>query len=317
MIASQLAAMRHALAIAAIAAAMSALMPALGHGPVFAQSSQVVVVVNGEPITSRDVEQRSKLEQLTSHKSPPRQELIQQLIDEKLKVQIAKNYTLVVTDKDVNSSYATIAQRMHIAPDQLTKALASSGVSAATLKSRIRSDITWNQLIRGKFQASLQVGEGEIQNIINSKPNGEKDNVGYEYHLRPVLFIVPKGASGAVTEARKREAEALRSRFQNCTEGIASARGLRDVAVRDPVVRYSPDIPQQFRDLLNKTEIGQLTAPDITSQGVEMFALCGRKPSDDTPGKRAIRDEISGKRFARESERFLKAERAKAMIEFK
>ena len=38
-----------------------------------ARAQLVVMVVNGEPITSLDVEQRSKLIQLSSHKVPPRQ----------------------------------------------------------------------------------------------------------------------------------------------------------------------------------------------------------------------------------------------------
>ena len=51
--------------------------------------------------------------------------------------------------------------------------------------------------------------------------------------MSPVVFIVPRGSPDAAYEARKREAEALRARFQNCSEGIPFARALRDVAVRD------------------------------------------------------------------------------------
>ena len=53
--------------------------------------------------------------------------------------------------------------------------------------------------------------------------------------MRPVVFIVPRGSPDAAYEARKRDAEALRSRFANCNEGITFARALPDVAVRDQV----------------------------------------------------------------------------------
>jgi len=51
-----------------------------------ARAQQVVVMVNGEPITNFDIEQRSKLTMLSTHKMPERQDVINELIDEKVKV---------------------------------------------------------------------------------------------------------------------------------------------------------------------------------------------------------------------------------------
>jgi len=48
--------------------------------PTIASAQQVVVIVNGEPITALDIEQRSKLTQLSTHKAPSRQEIIDELI---------------------------------------------------------------------------------------------------------------------------------------------------------------------------------------------------------------------------------------------
>ena len=65
-----------------------------------APAQSVVVFVNGEPITALDVDQRIKLVEVSSHKVPTRQEALDELIDEKLKVQIGKRYGLDVPDKD-------------------------------------------------------------------------------------------------------------------------------------------------------------------------------------------------------------------------
>ena len=51
---------------------------------------------------------------------------------------------------------------MRTTADQLTQMLAKSGVNASTLKSRIRADIAWQQLVRGRYQASLQIGEKDL-----------------------------------------------------------------------------------------------------------------------------------------------------------
>ena len=55
-----------------------------------------------------------------------------------------------------------MASRMRLTPEQLTQQLARSGVNPATLKHRIRADIAWPQLVRGRYQASLQIGEKDI-----------------------------------------------------------------------------------------------------------------------------------------------------------
>jgi peptidyl-prolyl cis-trans isomerase SurA len=283
--------------------------------PVHAQ--QVVVIVNGEPITALDIEQRTKLVQMSSqtHKAPPRQEVIDQLIDEKLKVKEAKRFGLEITDSEVDSAFATMATRMRMTSDQLTQQLTRGGLTPGTLKSRIRADMVWPQLVRGRYQASLQIGEKDLLTATDAK----SDDVGYDYTLRPILFIVPPGSPETFVEGRKREAEGLRGRFQGCDEGITFARALKDVAVRDQVTRSSADIPAEQRKVLDGIEVGKLTAPEVTKVGVEMFAVCAKKQSsgDNTPGKRKARESIMAERYELRSKQYLQEVRRGAMIEYK
>src|SRR5689334_4773630 len=79
-----------------VAAALVLAVAATGLSrPVLAQ--QVAVIVNGAPITTYDIEQRSKFITLSAHKTPTRQEVIEELIDEKLKVQSGARYKLEVS----------------------------------------------------------------------------------------------------------------------------------------------------------------------------------------------------------------------------
>jgi peptidyl-prolyl cis-trans isomerase SurA len=275
----------------------------------------VVVIVNGEPITALDIEQRSKLTQLSTHKAPPRQEIIDELITEKLKVREARKYGLELPSSEIDSAYATMASRMRMTPDQLTATLAKSGLTPTTLKDRIRADMVWPQIVRGRFQQSLQIGEKDILRALESKPD---ESVGYDYTLRPILFLVPAGSPPESFEGRKREAEALRGRFQGCEEGIAFARALRDVAVREQVVRSSANMPEELRKVLDAVEVGKLTAPEVTKLGIEMFAMCAKKESaaDNTPGKVQARSRIESKRYEEKSKAYLQEIRRGAMIEY-
>jgi len=297
-----------------LAAAMIVFAVAAPATAVHAQ--QVVVVVNGEPITALDIEQRSKLTQLSSHKTPARQEVIEELINEKLKVREAKKFGLEVTTSEVDQAYGQMASRMRLTADQLTAQLSRSGVNPGTLKHRIRADIAWPQLVRGRYQNILQIGEKDILQKMESKSD---DTVGYDYTLRPILFLVPTGSSEAFIDGRKREAEALRGRFQGCDEGINFARALKDIAIRDQVVRSSADIPAELRKVLDGIEVGRLTAPEVTKYGVEMFAICAKKESaaENTPGKRQARESIAAERYEQKSKQYLQEVRRGAMIEYK
>jgi len=280
-----------------------------------AQAQQIVLLVNGEPITALDIEQRSKLTQLSTHKVPPRQEVLDELINERLKVREAKKWGLEVSDSEVDQAYASMASRMRMTADQLTQQLAKGGLNAATLKSRIKADIAWPQLVRGRYQASLQIGEKDILTAMESKSD---DSVGYDFTLRPILFLVPTGSAEAFIEGRKREAEALRGRFQGCDEGIAFARQLKDIAVREQVIRSSANIPPELRKVLEGVEVGRLTAPEVTKFGVEMFAVCVKKESaaDNTPGKVKARETIMNERVEQRSKQYLQELRRGAMIEY-
>ena len=301
--------LRHWLAAAALVAAGFAV-------PTLCQA-QVVVVANGSPITAYEIEQRTKLIEASTHKKVTRQEIIQQLIDDRIEIAKAKQYGLVVSEEQVNRAFNNMATVQNVTPQQFSQVLQRSGIAPATIKDRIRAQLTWNQLVRGKFAASLHVGEPDIVNALRAR-NEALDTIGYIYTLYPVTVVVPYGSDAAVVEAKRREAEQLRSRFLNCKQGLDFARALRDVAVRDPITRSSADLPEKLRNLLGDMEIGRLTAPDSTAQGLQMFAVCGKKQTKtDSPLQHQVREDIFKQRFEKQADRYLKELRKAAMIEYK
>jgi len=288
-------------------------VPSSGH-------AQVVVVANGSPITEIDIQQRTKLliTSTPNHKAPSRQEVINDLIDDRLKIAKAKTYSFEVGEDEVDSAFESMAKRQHITPQQFTQVLERSGISASAVKARIRAELTWTQLIRGKYSSSLQIGDSDVANALRGRNESESTTTGYIYKLYPVTLVVDRGSNEAAIEAKRREAENLRGRFASCNEGLAMTRALRDVAVREPITRSSADLAPQLRDLLGNMQVGHLTTPEVTQQGVQMFALCEKKETKlDTPVKREVREELFTKKFEAEAKKFLEEIRKSAMIEYK
>ena len=300
------------LAAAFIVAAVVVAIPTAG------RAQSVVVMVNGEPITALDIEQRTKFLVMSTRKEPARQQVINELVDEMLEIDEAKKFGIEVPKSDVEEAYAGVGTRMGADKQKLDEMLTKGGASPDTLKHKLKAEYAWTALVRGRYKNSLQVADTDVEAQLQLHKPDEKNEVGYEYSLRPILLVVPRGAPEGTFEGRKKEAEALRSRFDSCASGIPFARALREVAVRDPITKFSADLIPALRDILDKTDIGHLTPPEQTSEGIQVFALCGKKETKiDTPEKKQMRDELTQQKFGAQAKRYLAEIRRSAMIEYK
>lgn len=293
----------------------SAAMSLLAAGVLPLQAQSVACMVNGEPITNLDIEQRTKLNFLTTRKQMPRKEAIEELTSEKLKIKEAKKFGVDPSGSDIDQAYASMASRMRLSPDQLTKSLESQGVRPETMKARLKADMVWTSLVRGRYKESLQVGEKDVAAAaLESGDTGQAE--AFEYKMQPIVLIVPRGSASTSVESRRKEAEALRERVQSCEQANTYFKSMANAAIREPVVKTSADIPAPLRELLDKTPIGRLTPPEVTKQGVEMVALCERKPTKvDTPKKREIREKMFVQKYEAKSKAYLADIRKAAMIE--
>ena len=298
----------------ALAAAGSILIG--GAAPSRAQN--IVVMVNGEPITDFDIEQRGKLDVLTTQKTSTRQEIIEELIDDKVKIKEGKKYGVDPGVSDIDQSYSGMAARLRLTTDQLTKTLESKGVRPETLKSRMRAEMVWASLVRGRYKERLQVGEKDVAAAVQAQ-TGEKLQIeGFEYKMQPIVLVVPRGSPQASMEARQKEAETYRSRVASCDEANSLFRSTANATIRESVTKTTADLPEALRKVLDDTPVGHLTPPEVTKQGIEMVVLCGRKPTMiDTPKKREIREKMYAEKFDKTSKSYLQEIRKAAMIEYR
>ncbi|WBL81972.1 peptidylprolyl isomerase [Bradyrhizobium xenonodulans] len=282
--------------------------------PAPSRAQNIVVMVNGDPITDFDIEQRSKLDTLTTQKTPSREQVINELIDDKVKLKEGKKYGVDPTISDVNQSYEGMAQRMRISPDQLTKSLEVKGVRPETLKSRMKSEMVWTSLVRGRFKEKLMVGERDVAQAVGDKLQIE----GTEYKMQPIVLIVPRGSSPAFVETRHKEAETYRSRVGSCEEANSLFRSTPNATIRDSVTKTSAELPEALRKVLDDIPVGHLTAPEVTKAGIEMVVLCSRKPTMiDTPKKREVRDKMYQEKYEKTQKAYLDDLRKAAMIEYR
>lgn len=302
----------------AAATLLLAAMGLMSFSVVPARAQTVVAMVNGEPITNTDIEQRMKLGALQGRRFADRKAALEDLINDKVKVKEGKKFGLNLTSAEIDSAFANMGQRMRMSPEQLAKSLEGNGIRADSLKAKIRADIVWQQLVRGRFQQTLLVGEKDVLSAIQAKGGDSKSDQNFQYTLRTIVMVVPRGSGGGLAETRRREAETLRGQITSCDQAVAVFSKMNDAAIQRPVVKTSGDLPPALRATLDKTTIGTLTAPESGSRGIEMVALCDRKATNaDTPEERETRDKIYAQRFEAKSNEYLKDVRRSSLIEYR
>lgn len=296
----------------AFAFALALLLPLLAaSAPAFAQ--QIVVLVNGAPITSYDVSQRQRLSQLVDRKSISAKEALEDLIDDQLKVQQASKLQTDLEKKDIDRLYASVAERSGRTPDQLTAGLAQAGLNAQSFKTKLAADYVWSQYVRSR-SGDVNIRDADLAAVLQQR--GYTTLISTEYVLRPIIFVVPRNAN--TYGSRLQEANALRGRFTSCESGIPMAKSLREVVVRSQVLRLSSDLPANQRKILDGTPVGRLTPPEVSQAGVETFAVCDkREVRGESAQKREIKDELSNKQFTAASKKLLDELRRSALIQYR
>ena len=181
--------LRRWLCAAALAAALLA--------PTVADA-QVVVVANGSPITEFDIQQRSKLIASSTHKQPNRKDVIQELIDDRLKIAKGKVYGMEITPQQLDTAFETLAKRQHLTVQQFSQFLERAGIAPSALKARIKAEMTWSELVRGRYSATLQVGDADIAKVLRDRNEPDAATVGYVYTLYPITLVVPAGTTRVI-----------------------------------------------------------------------------------------------------------------------
>lgn len=278
-----------------------------------ARAQQIVVMVNGDPITTYDISQRQRMHEVIERKSVSAKDALDDLIDERLKIQQANRLKLDVDQKDVDRMYASMAERTGRTPDQLTAGFRQAGLDDRTFKQKLLADYVWSQYVRSRSGA-VNVRDADV--IAALQKRGETQMVATEYTLMPIVFVVPR--NGGNHAARLAEANALRGRFTDCESGAQAARSLKEVVVRPPVTRLSSEMSAQLRQILDKTEVGRLTPPEVAQSGVETFAMCGkREVRGESSAKREIKDELTASQYTAESKKFLAELRKQSLIVYR
>jgi peptidyl-prolyl cis-trans isomerase SurA len=246
-----------------------------------------------------------------------KKQALEELIDERLKLQEAKRLTLNVSDEEAGKIFKGIAERNKMTEAQFTEHLKGQGIDARTMKSRLHAQSVWRDVIRRKFGPQISVTGRDVDKYVEAAGSaGGEDQT--ELQLQKITLAVPGKIDQKVMAKRLEEAEALRRKFGGCKGMQALAATAANATHQDMGFTKSSAVSEPTRSLLLSAKDGEMVPGNLAQAGVELYAVCGRRTvKADEQKRQQAQDELTQKEFDVLARRHMRDLRQDAMIEYK
>jgi peptidyl-prolyl cis-trans isomerase SurA len=183
--------------------------------PVKAQQlvGRIVASVNDDAITDFDIDARARLLLAASNAQPNADSIsrasrsaLNELIDERLKLQEAKRLNIGATDDEIKAAVRTIEKNNNKAPGGIFQDLTQLGVPIDTFIERIKASVVWRKLLRTRVLPQVKVAQAEVKDAIERAENSDGKVL-----VRVAEIFIPYGDESARSKALDK-AEELRAK---------------------------------------------------------------------------------------------------------
>ncbi len=249
-----------------------------------ANAMSIAAVVNEDIITVFDVQARlglylatSGLDNTPDIRSRLMPQVVNALIDDRLKLQEAKRLKITTGENEIRSSVDGIEQRNGMRPGAFRGMLAQANVDTSTLYTQIEADLSWVKVIRKELARDTTVQPQEVKAVMaRMKANqGKPERLLAEIFL-PVTPGIPEQTVRQLADRLVQQARggtpfpALAQQFsQSATAALGGDLGWVVQGELEPEVEA----------MVTRLEPNQFSDPIRTSSGYHIIALRERRSS--------------------------------------
>lgn len=227
-----------------------------------------VATVNDQVVTEFEVEQRQRFLTLLGAPGGGRAEVIETLIDERLRAQAVRDVGFEVSEEQLQAGMAEFASRADRTTEEFVAILAQNGVAFESFETFVAVGIAWRELISGRFGARVQVSEQEIDRALGRSG----DATGIRVLVSEIIIPAPPERRAEVEEiAEQIVASESQAEFSEFARQF-SATATRDSGGLLPWQNLT-DLPPVLRPILLGLAPGEVSAPLNIPDAVALFQL--------------------------------------------
>jgi peptidyl-prolyl cis-trans isomerase SurA len=290
-----------------------------------ANQEHIRAVVNDEAVSGFDVAARLKLIMVSAN-MPDRQEIkdkltpqvVDMLIDERLRVQEAKRLEIDVTETEIDQNLAAIAGQNKMTGDEFRQALRAQNVPVETLEDKLEAQIAWQKLVQARLAPRVDVPENQV---IMRLARAESMKGKTEYLLSEIFLPVDDQKKEAnvrqLADRLLQQMTTERARF----DLLAGQFSQSATAARGGDMGWVPEgqLGDEIDEVLAQMNEGELSRPIRSQNGYHIMFL--RKKQDVTedslPSEDEIRNQLGMEQLERLQRSYMMDLKTSAFIEYR
>lgn len=238
--------------------------------------------VNGEIITSTDIEQRMALIRIANadlklgpeEEQRLRQQVFSNLIDEKLQIQEARAAEITLDEALIDQQFRQLAARFKQTPEQFTAYLKSKGSSAAAVKQQIRGEFAWDRLLQRNIQSTTNVSTEEVEAVVKQLNDAKGQD---EFHLGEIYLSATAENAAAVVENARKIVEALQAGGSFAAYARQFSEASTAVVGGDLGWVRAGQLPPSMAEAAQQMAPGQLVGPIEVPGGISILLMVDRR----------------------------------------
>lgn len=242
----------------------------------------IAAVVNEDIITVFDVQSRLGMVLTTSGMDNTAEtqrrilpQVIQSLIEERLKMQEARRLKIKMDSSEVLEAVSTIENNNNMAPGTFRQLFSERGIDMGTLYSQLEADVAWVKVVRQELARDIVIPPEEVKNVLDRL----KASQGKPEHLLGEVFLpLSSGASEA-------DVQTLAERLVQQARGGTPFPAIAQQFSQSPTAAVGGDLgwvlqgdlEDELDRAVAKMEVNEISDPIRTGAGYHILMLRGRR----------------------------------------
>jgi peptidyl-prolyl cis-trans isomerase SurA len=251
--------------------------------PEIVEIDRIVAVVNDDVIVYSALQTRVRtvVEQLENSgvPAPPgdvlEKQVLEQLIIDRLQMQIAADTGIRIDDESLNRQIADIARQNNLSLRQFRDVLKRDGYDFAAFREEIRNELIKSRVQQRQVQSRVQVTDRDIDNFLATREkqggNTADSRIGH------ILVAVPDGASPEQLAEARDEIEDILARLNAGANfgrtAAAESDGRQALEGGDLGWRKDGELPTLFENVVPELKKGEVSDIIRSSSGFHLVKL--------------------------------------------
>lgn len=259
----------------------------------------IVAVVSAEPITNAQInaEMERMRRQFAAQRRPApeaqalRQQVLDQLINERAQLQLAKEMGLKIDEPSIDQAEQNVARQNQVTVAQLREQVRQrDGMTPQALRDHLREQLLLTRLREREVDARVRVSDADVEQYLAEQQQRNNNPASQLISIAHILVAVPEDASEARQTELQRKAEQIAQRARGKDKDgknadfAALARELSDAGDRanggQLGLRASDRYPTLFTDAVRTLSVGDVSNPVRSGAGFHVLKLLERRQAN-------------------------------------